>query len=1077
MNRLFPRLIAPLLCVASLGLITPAQAAYVPVVVTGFTADVVANGVGTVSSSTTADVDGGPVNGRFAFMAPDFVNPAGSSPFVSLPATGLISSATTGGLSFQLAAYTANNSLRILGTGTGALTLATPQSAGSVYLLATSGNGASTATFTVTFTDQTTQVFSGQNIDDWYGGHPVVLRGVGRVNYDDNSIDNDSAEPSLYQVRLALAPGNYAKVIQRIDVTKTSTSGTLNVMAVSLSTTCTGTPTAGAAHASVTTACAAVSPTLSLTGKTIGEGIGYQWQSSTNNGATWNNISGATDTTFTVSNLTVMTQYRAQVTCLATNLSAISAPVGVTVTIVAPTFATLPFLESFENTWLSLCATHDTPSNSWRNTPATGPDSWRRDDDGASANWIFVGLGGYSPASSLGAHSATFHTFAGHDTISTLDLFVDLSTPGPKRLSFDFVNVDGPDSLLVQLSTDGGTTFTTLGGYHLSPRFTTHVLPISSTSATAVVRFRSHAFFDNTDIGLDNVRLAVATGCLTPANLTTTTAPTTTTATVTWLTGGTGTYTVLYGPTGFDPAQASSPTNAYVTAAGLSGPPFTATGLTSGTPYQYYVLLNCAAGVNSGLAGPAAFSTQITNDEPCGATPLTLSNVCSPLSTTNLGATTTPASVYASGSANVLCGNNPRPNDVWFTFTTAATGPTSTQVRITVAGATASVVTAYSGPACAGPLTYLSCSGSTNNQAASPLDLLSLTPSTTYFVRVSEFLVFDNPLDSFTICAMPVPNCAAPTGLGAGALTPSTATLSWALPPAQGGSYTLIYGLNGFSPTGTGGTTLTGLTGTSTTLTSLSPATGYCFYLQQVCGGTNGSSNLIGPFCFTTTQGVPANDEPCNALPLGSAPLSSSNVGGTTSFQTGINTPACSPAALPKDVWFSFAPAGPNTTLTLTGTAAGMVRVFTSPSCSAGPFNQVFCQGVGNNTNVGPVPLTGLTPGQRYYVAVSGYGSSDTPGPFTITATNLLAAHAEAEAEALRVFPNPSGTGQLTLRLSGPHSTGQAALLNALGQVVRTQVLNGASEQALSTVGLAPGLYTLRVTLPGQAFTRKVILE
>jgi hypothetical protein len=821
-----------------------------------------------------------------------------------------------------------------------------------------------------------------------------------------------------------------------------------------------------------------VSPTLSLTGKTVGEGIGYQWQSSTNNGATWSNISGATDTTFTASGLTVTTQYRAQVTCLATNQSDTSTPVTVTVTIVAPTFATLPFLESFENTWLTLCSVHDTPSNSWRNTPATGPDSWRRDDDGPSANWLFPALGGYSPVSSLGNHSARFHTFAGHDTIGSLDLFVNLSVSGPKRLSFDFVNVNGPDSLVVQLSTDGGVTFTTLGGYHLSPTFSTHVLPISSTSATAVVRFRSHAFFENTDIGLDNVKLEVATGCLTPANLTTTSAPTTTTATLSWLTGGTGTYTVLYGVTGFNPTQPSSPTNSYTTVPNLSGPPYTATGLIPGTPYQFYVTLNCAAGVNSGTTGPGEFNTQITNDEPCGATSITLGTTCSPLTVTSLGATTTPTTVYAATNPSpVPCGNNPSPRDVWFTFTTAATGPTSTQVRISVTGGSASVVSAFSGTACAGPLTYLACAGASNNVAAPPLDLTGLTPSTAYYIRISEFFVFDNPLGTITICAMPVPNCAAPAGLTAGTLTGNTAAISWSAPAVSGSTFTVVYGPSGFSPTGTAGTTVTGLTGMSTTLTNLSPSTAYCFYVQQVCSGTNGSSNLIGPVCFTTPLGAPANDEPCGALALGSTTITSSNSGATTSAQNGILTPACSPAALPKDVWFSFAPAGTTASLTLTGTAAGMVRVFTSPNCTAGPFNQVFCQGVGNNTNVGPVALSGLTPGQTYYVAVSGYGGSDPAGSFTVAATNILAAHAAAEAEALRVFPNPSGTGQLTLHLGVSHGVGQATLLNTLGQVVRAQRLSEATEQTLSTTGLAPGLYTLHVTLPGQAFTRKVMLE
>jgi len=685
--------------------------------------------------------------------------------------------------------------------------------------------------------------------------------------------------------------------------------------------------------------------------------------------------------------------------------------------------------------------------------------------------------------SSLGAHSARFHTFAGHDTIGTMDLFVNLSATGTKRLSFDFVNVSGPDSLIVQLSTDGGTTFTTLGGYHLSPTFTTHVLPISSTSATAVVRFRSHAFFENTDIGLDNIRLEVAPTCPTPANLTTTAVPTTTTATLSWLTGGAGTYTVLYGVAGFNPTQLSSPTNPYTTVPNLSGPTYALTGLTPGTPYQFYVTLNCAAGGNSGTSGPGEFNTRITNDEPCGATPLTLNNTCVPLTATTLGATTTPFTVYAPsvpGPPNVPCSNNPQPRDVWFTVTTATTGPTSTQVRISVTGSSASLISVYSGSACTGPLTYVACSGAgaSINPTAPPLDLTGLTPNTSYLIRISEvgFNNFSDPLGTITICAMPVPNCAVPTNLAAGTLTGTTAAISWAATPVSGSTFAVIYGPNGFSPTNSG-TTLPSLTGTSTTLTNLSPATDYCFYVQQVCGGLNGSSNLVGPICFTTPLSTPANDDPCGALPLGSAALSSTNAGATTSTQNGIITPACSPASFPKDVWFTFTPAGTSTSLTLTGSAAGMVRVFTSPSCTAGPFSQVFCQGGANNTTVGPVALSGLTPGQTYYVAVSGYGSADATGPFTLAATNLLAAHATAEAEALRVFPNPSSTGQLTLRLSGSHGVGQVTLLNTLGQVVRAQSLSGATEQTLSTVGVAPGLYTLHVTLPGQAFTRKVMLE
>ena len=110
-------------------------------------------------------------------------------------------------------------------------------------------------------------------------------------------------------------------------------------------------------------------------------------------------------------------------------------------------------------------------------------------------------------------------------------------------------------------------------------------------------------------------------------------------------------------------------------------------------------------------------------------------------------------------------------------------------------------------------------------------------------------------------------------------------------------------------------------------------------------------------------------------------------------------------------------------------------------------------------------------------MAVSGFGSSDNTGAFTVSATNLLGTQGPLNTEALVVYPNPSATGQLTLRLSGVAGSGQATLLNALGQVVLTKLLAPATEQVLSTKGLATGIYTLRVSIGGQVLTRKVMLE
>ena len=115
-------------------------------------------------------------------------------------------------------------------------------------------------------------------------------------------------------------------------------------------------------------------------------------------------------------------------------------------------------------------------------------------------------------------------------------------------------------------------------------------------------------------------------------------------------------------------------------------------------------------------------------------------------------------------------------------------------------------------------------------------------------------------------------------------------------------------------------------------------------------------------------------------------------VGATTSIENGINLPACSPAQVPLDVWYSVrtptASVGVDSLIaTLNGAAAGMIRVYTAPDCANGPFTLVSCQAaVGSNTGFsGPIRFGNLTPGTTYYIAVSGYGSSDAPGTFGIT--------------------------------------------------------------------------------------------
>lgn len=199
----------------------------------GFNADVIANGVGAASLSTSIAVD----NDSFAFMSNDFqATAAATPPAYALPATGLINSLATTGLSFQLAPLTGNNSLRIgIQNTSGTIVFSNAVYASKIYILATSGSGAVTTTITITFNDNTTQVVTGSVVPDWFSSNalPITASGFGRLNRLTNQIENPFGNPRLYQLLINISAANQTKTISSIQFTKTSVAeGVLNVFAV-----------------------------------------------------------------------------------------------------------------------------------------------------------------------------------------------------------------------------------------------------------------------------------------------------------------------------------------------------------------------------------------------------------------------------------------------------------------------------------------------------------------------------------------------------------------------------------------------------------------------------------------------------------------------------------------------------------------------------------------------------------------------------------------------------------------------------------------------------------------------------
>lgn len=98
------------------------------------------------------------------------------------------------------------------------------------------------------------------------------------------------------------------------------------------------------------------------------------------------------------------------------------------------------------------------------------------------------------------------------------------------------------------------------------------------------------------------VGFAPAPGCAAPTALTVT-STTSNTATVAFTdASASGSYQIIYGPVGFQPATQGTTVTATTN-------PFTITGLAGGNQYQVYVRTNCTGGGTSLLSGPVTFNT------------------------------------------------------------------------------------------------------------------------------------------------------------------------------------------------------------------------------------------------------------------------------------------------------------------------------------------------------------------------------------------------------------------------------------------------------------------------------------
>jgi GEVED domain/Secretion system C-terminal sorting domain len=488
---------------------------------------------------------------------------------------------------------------------------------------------------------------------------------------------------------------------------------------------CTGAPASVTATGPVATLCPGAAVALSAAPSPAAPNYTYQWQSSPVGAGSWTNVGGATSASYNTT-ASGSLDYQCLVTCPAGGSAVASNTVTVNVT--SPAAAALPYTQGFETWATNACSgTTSIPANEWASSPNTGNNSWRRNDQGSSASWSFLGDDPApfdAPLSTEGVSSARFHSYgASAGLTGTLDLYLNCSVGGGSlQLSFDYRNPTGTDILQVFLSTNGGASFTQLGSnLGTSSAWSTRNFLFTSSSANTILRFRATSDFGNDDIGMDNLIVGPPPSCLTPAGLSVTaiTAPN---ATFSWsaVTGATG-YEYAFTTTPAPPASGTATTLTSVTLNPLA----------INTKYYAHVRTNCGGTFSSWST--IEFNTT-PNDECTGAITLTV-QPSGPTCAATVTAVTTAAT--QSAQAAPTCASFGYEDDIWYTFTATSSAQILNVSGFTQTGGTATSLgfAVYSGTC--GSLTSVSCTDPmTLTAGAGTATINGLTAGNTYLIRM-----------------------------------------------------------------------------------------------------------------------------------------------------------------------------------------------------------------------------------------------------------------------------------------------------------------------------------------------------
>lgn len=244
--------------------------------------------------------------------------------------------------------------------------------------------------------------------------------------------------------------------------------------------------------------------------------------------------------------------------------------------------------------------------------------------------------------------------------------------------------------------------------------------------------------------------------CPAPTNLTAINI-TNSAANLMWQAGGSETdWNVEWGEPGFTPGAGEQA--GFVDA--TTDNPYYATSLNLSAPYEFYVQANCGGGDTSIWAGPFAFNTLLSNDDPCDAIKLTVDAPAvlhHNVGGTENGEAAISPTVGACDSDMNWCTDAQANYPVWFKFTAPAEGGAriSTDNDYTDNAGSRTEIAVYAATICDNYTTYTMLGANTDVVAGltgSEVTLCGLTPGQEYYVMLdgwSDLSNFFTPVDAF----------------------------------------------------------------------------------------------------------------------------------------------------------------------------------------------------------------------------------------------------------------------------------------------------------------------------------------